>query len=101
MNNTKKVFEKNYFDIKYTIKRKQQSRSHSKHFFFILGQEKQNVQDLEIEKLKLENRKLHGEIERIQLEKETLRAAKNLNNAKLMLILKENQEIAYSLIGKL
>ena len=56
---------------------------------------------MEIEKLMLENRKLHGEIERIQMEKETLRAAKNLNNAKLMLILKENQEIASSIIGKL
>nr|XP_022306353.1 uncharacterized protein LOC111112816 isoform X3 [Crassostrea virginica] len=65
------------------------------------GQENQNVLDLEIEKLKLENRKLHEEIQRTQLEKETLQAARNLYNAKLMLILKENKEIAPSIVGQL
>ena len=38
-------------------------------YLFFLGQENQNVLDLEIEKLKLENRKLHEEIQRTQLEK--------------------------------
>ena len=70
-------------------------------FPFFLGQENQNVLDLEIEKLKLENRKLHEEIQRTQLEKETLQAARNLYNAKLMLILKENKEIAPSIVGQL
>mgnify|MGYP003691613531 CR=1 FL=1 len=70
-------------------------------YLFFLGQENQNVLDLEIEKLKLENRKLHEEIQRTQLEKETLQAARNLYNAKLMLILKENKEIAPSIVGQL
>ena len=70
-------------------------------FPFFLGQENQNVLDLEIEKLKLENRKLHEEIQRTQVEKETLQAARNLYNAKLMLILKENKEIAPSIVGQL
>ena len=68
---------------------------------FFLGQESKSVQDLEIEKLKLENRKLHEEIQRNQLEKETLQAAKNLYNAKLMLILEENKEVAPSILGLL
>nr|XP_022306361.1 uncharacterized protein LOC111112821 isoform X3 [Crassostrea virginica] len=65
------------------------------------GQGNQNVQVLEIEKLKLENRKLHEEIQKTKLEKETLQAAKNLYNAKLMLILKENKEVAPSILGQL
>nr|XP_022306368.1 uncharacterized protein LOC111112825 isoform X2 [Crassostrea virginica] len=65
------------------------------------GQENQNVQDLEFEKLKLENRKLHEEIQRTKLEKETLQAARNLYNAKLMLILKENKDVAPSILGQL
>ena len=70
-------------------------------FPFFLGQENQNVQDLEFEKLKLENRKLHEEIQRTKLEKETLQAARNLYNAKLMLILKENKDVAPSILGQL
>ena len=70
-------------------------------FPFFLGQENKNVQDLEFEKLKLENRKLHEEIQRTTLEKETLQAARNLYNAKLMLILKENKDVAPSILGEL
>ena len=85
------VFENKKFYMKYIITG----------FPFFSGQENQNVLDLEIEKLKLENRKLHEEIQRTQLEKETLQAARNLYNAKLMLILKENKEIAPSIVGQL
>ena len=94
------VFENQKIYIKYIIKRKHVELSTVTHFPFFLGQENQNVQDLEIEKLKLENRKLHEEIQRTKLEKETLQAAKNLYNARLMLILKENKEVAPSIVGQ-
>ena len=97
------VFENKKIHMKYIIRRKYGvlKVSPETEFSFFLGQENQNVQDLEIEKLKLENRKLHEEIQRTQLEKETLQAARNLYNAKLMLILKENKDVAPSILGEL
>ena len=99
MNENKKIY------MKTIIRRKQGllkvTPETEFNFPFFLGQENQNVQDLEIEKLKLEIRKLLEEIQRTQLEKETMQAARNLYNAKLMLILKENKEVAPSIVGQL
>ena len=99
MNENKKIY------MKTIIRRKQGLLKVSPEteftFPFFLGQENQNVQDLEIEKLKLEIRKLLEEIQRTQLEKETMQAARNLYDAKLMLILKENKEVAPSIVCQL
>ena len=63
------VFEnkKNIHEIHYK-KRKHVELSPVTKFPIFIGQGNQNVQVLEIEKLKLENRKLHEEIQKTKLE---------------------------------
>eukprot|EP00105_Crassostrea_gigas_P015252 XP_011432182.1 PREDICTED: uncharacterized protein LOC105331614 [Crassostrea gigas] len=59
----------------------------------LTGQRKMNIQELEIENLRLENAKLQKEIKKLEVETEVLQSKKNFYDVKLQVIRNEHPEV--------
>lgn len=59
---------------------------------------KNNIQELEMENLRLENTKLLKEIKKMEVETEVLQIRKNFYNVKLQVILNEHPEVVAQML---